>query len=123
MLLACPVGQNNNFTMTIQKPSEVDNDNIFKVTEEDLNVTKKQQLEKAIEDYKQACLGAFSITKRGEAIQKAALPKPRGITVTEDSAKFQEMFDQAMHNAMINQSNILMNLIPNAVKETMASGM
>jgi hypothetical protein len=42
------VGPDNNFTMTIQKPSEVDNDNILKVTEEDLNVTQKEQLEKAI---------------------------------------------------------------------------
>jgi hypothetical protein len=61
--------------MTIQKPSDVDNDNILKVTEEDLNVPQTQQLEKAIDDYKQACLGAFSITKRGEAVQKAAFPK------------------------------------------------
>jgi hypothetical protein len=33
------------------------------------------------------------------------------------------MFDQAMHNAMINQSNILMNSIQNAIRETMASSM
>jgi hypothetical protein len=36
------MGQIKNFTMTIQKPSEVDDDNILKVTEEDLNVTQKQ---------------------------------------------------------------------------------
>jgi hypothetical protein len=75
-LLARPMGQENNFTVTIQKPAEVTNDNILKVIEEDLNVAQKQQLEKAMEDYKQACLGASSITKRGEAIQTNAFPKP-----------------------------------------------
>jgi hypothetical protein len=75
-LLALPVRPINNLTMTIQKPDEVTEDNILKVTEEDLNIVQKQQLEKAIEDYKQACLGAFSVTKRGEVIQKNAFPKP-----------------------------------------------
>jgi hypothetical protein len=74
------VGQDNNFTVTIQKLAEVTTDNILKVTKEDLNVAQKQQLEKAIEDYKQACLGVFSVTKRGEAIQKNAFQKPREIT-------------------------------------------
>jgi hypothetical protein len=95
------VGQYNNFTVTIQKPFEVDNDNKLKVTEGDLNVTQNQQLEEPIDGDKQACLGAFIITERGEAIQKAALPKLQEITVIEDLAKFQEMFDQAMHHAMI----------------------
>jgi hypothetical protein len=78
-LLARLVGQDNNFTMTIQKPDEVTDDNNLKVTEEDLNVAHKQQLKKAIEDYKQACLGAFNVIKRGEAIQKNTFPKPREI--------------------------------------------
>jgi hypothetical protein len=33
------------------------------------------------------------------------------------------MFDQAMHHAMINQSNILLNLIQNAIRETMAGSL
>jgi hypothetical protein len=33
------------------------------------------------------------------------------------------MFDQAMHHAMINQLNVLMNSIRNAVRETMDGGM
>jgi hypothetical protein len=75
-------------------------------------------LEKAIEDYKKASLGAFNVTKKGEAIQKNAFRKPREITITKDVVKFQEMFDQAMHYAMINQSNIPMNSIQNAIMET-----
>jgi hypothetical protein len=109
--------------MSIPIPEEVDGFNILKVTEEDLNVTQKQLLKKAVEDYKTNCLGIFSVTKRGEAIQKNAFPKPCDITITEDAVKFQETFDQAMHHAMINQSNVLMNSIQNAVRETMASGL
>jgi hypothetical protein len=80
-------------------------------------------LGKAIEDYKQACLRPFSLTKRGEAIHKNAFPKLQEITVSEDSTKFQDMFDQAMHHAMMNQSNVLMNSIQNFVRETMANGL
>jgi hypothetical protein len=45
-------------------------------------------LEKAIEAYKQACLRAFNITKRGKDLKKTAFPKPREVTVNKDSAKF-----------------------------------
>jgi hypothetical protein len=38
-LLACPVRPNNNFTMTIQKPAELDNDNILKVTDEVIKIS------------------------------------------------------------------------------------
>jgi hypothetical protein len=46
-----------------------------------------------MDDYQQACLKTFISNMKGEAIQKTAFPKPREITVTEDSGKFQEMFD------------------------------
>jgi hypothetical protein len=62
-------------------------------------------------DYQQACLKTFSSNRKGEAIQKTAFPKAREITVTQDSTKFQEMFDQAMHHEMINQSSLLMNSV------------
>jgi len=39
----------------------------------------------------------------------------RQITITEDSVKFHDMFDQAMHHAMINQSNVLRNSMQNAI--------
>jgi hypothetical protein len=61
--------------MSIPIPEEVDGANILRVTEEDLNVAQKQLLEKVVEDYKKACLGTYSVTKRGEAIQKNAFPK------------------------------------------------
>jgi hypothetical protein len=76
-----------------------------------------------MDEYQQACLKTFNSTRKGEAIQKSTFPKLREITVTEDLAKLQEMFDQAMHHAMTNQSSVLMNSVPNVVRETIASGM
>jgi len=55
------------------------------------------------------------------AIQKTSLPALRSITVIEDSGKFQEKFDKAMHHAMINQSGILVNSVQNAIYKMMNS--
>jgi hypothetical protein len=52
--------------MSIPKPSEGNTDNIINVTMEDLNDTQKQLLEKAMDEYKQACLRSFSSTRKGE---------------------------------------------------------
>jgi hypothetical protein len=82
----------------------------------------KQLLQKAMVDYQQTCLRTFSSYRKGEVIQKIAFPKPREVTITEESAKFQEMFDQAMHHGMINQSSVLMSLVQNVVRETIAGG-
>ena len=42
----------------------------------------------------------FSMVEReGKVIQKVNFPTPRHVTVTEDSVKFQDMFDQAIHHA------------------------
>ena len=54
-------------------------------------------------------------------IKKTDFPTLRRITVTEDSAKFQEMFDQAMHHALINQSKVMTNSVQNAIYEMMKS--
>lgn len=79
-------------------------------------------VEKAKKEFEEACLGSFSFTRRGEAIQKTTLPKPRNITITEDSVRCQEMFDQSMHHEMINQSGVLMNSVQNTIKGLLASG-
>lgn len=42
--------------------------------------------------------------------------------ITEGHAKFQEMFDQAMRHAMINQSTLLMDSIQSAIRDVMDSG-
>jgi hypothetical protein len=51
MLLARPVGHENNFKMNILKPGEIDPDNIINVTMEDLNDAQRQLLLKTMDDY------------------------------------------------------------------------
>jgi hypothetical protein len=68
------VGQDNNLNMSIPKPGEVNTENIINVTMEDLNDTK-QLLQKAMEEYQQACLRTFSSTRKVEVTQKTTLPK------------------------------------------------
>jgi len=66
-------------------------------------------LGEAVDGFKAACLQSFSfIGREGKVIQKSALPTPRHITISKDPMKFQEMFDQAMHHALINQSGVVM---------------
>jgi hypothetical protein len=105
------VGPDNNFKMNIPKPGDIDPDNVINLTVEELNDAQKQLSQKALDEYHQACLRSFSSIRKGEVIQKTNFPKPREITVIEDSAKFQEMFNQDMHHAMINQSSVLLNSV------------
>ena len=48
------------------------------------------------------------VGREGKVIHKTNLPTSCHVTVTEDPMKFQEMFDQAMHHALINQSGVVM---------------
>ena len=71
---------------------------------------------KVVDGYKEACLQTFiMVSKGGKIIQKTNFPTPRHITIIEDPVKFQEMFDQAMHHALINQLNVMTNTVKNAV--------
>jgi hypothetical protein len=63
--------------------------NIIPIAEEDLEEAHKQLVEKAMEEYKRACLLSFSATTRGKVIKKKPLPTPRQITITKDLLKFQ----------------------------------
>jgi hypothetical protein len=103
----------------IPKPADVNEENVIPMTMEDLSDEQKQAIEGKLEEYKKGCLNSFVVTKRGQAVQKTALPEPHNITITEDTSKFQETFDQAMHHAMINQSNVLKNMIYNTIVDTM----
>ena len=51
------------------------------------------------------------VGREGKVIHKTNLPTSCHVTVTEDPMKFQEMFDQAMHHALINQSNVMKNFV------------
>ena len=63
----------------------------------------------------------FSMVGRGgKVIQKNSFPMPHNIiTITEDTVKFQEMFDMAMQHALINQPEIMSNSVQNAIYKIM----
>jgi len=95
--------------------TEFDQENIIPVTEANLKDEQKQAIAKAMEDYKQQCLRSFSINRSGEVIQKEALPMPRQVTFEANPGKLQDMVDNAINHALINQAGVLSNTVFNAV--------
>jgi len=77
---------------------------------------------KAMEDYKQLCLKSFSINRSGEVIQKEALPMSRQITFEANPGKLQDMVDNAINRALINQAGALSNTVFNVVARTFKEG-
>ena len=75
-----------------------------------------------MEDYKQLCLKYFSINRRGEVIQKEALPMPRQVTFEANPGKLQDMVNSAINRAWINQSGVLSNTVFNVVARTLKEG-
>ena len=55
-------------------------------------------------------------------IQMEALPMPRQITFEANPGKLQDMVDNAINRALINQSNVLSNTVFNAVARTFKEG-
>jgi len=95
--------------------TEFDLENVIPVTEANLRDEQKQAIAKAMEDYKQQCLKSFNINRSGEVIQKEALPAPRQITFEANPGKLQDMVDNAINRALINQAGVLSNTVFNAV--------
>jgi len=102
--------------------TEFDTENIIAVTEADLMDEQKQAMAKAMEEYKQLCLKSFSVNRSGEVIQKQELSMPREITFEANPGKLQDMVDNAINRALINQSSVLSNTIFNAVARTFKEG-
>jgi len=102
--------------------TEFDLENVIPVTEASLNDEQKQAIAKAMEDYKQQCLKAFSINRSGEVIQKEALPAPRQVTFETNPGKLQDMVDNAINLALINQAYVLSNTVFNVVARTFKEG-
>ena len=92
------------------------------MTEADLRDEQKQAMAKAMEEYKQLCLISFSVKRSGEVIQKQELPMPRQITFEANPSKLQDMVDNAINRALINQSSVLSNTVFNAVAKTFKEG-
>jgi len=102
--------------------TEFDLENVIPVTEASLKDEQKQAITKAMEDYKQQCLKAFSLNRSGEVIQKEALSAPRQVTFEANPGKLQDMVDSAINRALINQAGVLSNTVFNAVARTFKEG-
>jgi len=57
-----------------------------------------------------------------KVIQKEALSMPRQITFEANPGRLQEMVDNAINRALINQSSVLSNSVFNAVARTFKEG-
>ena len=102
--------------------TEFDQENVIPVTEANLKDEQKQAIVKAMEDYKQQCLRSFSTNRSGEVIQKDVLPMPRQVTFEANLGKLQDMVDNAINCALINQVGVLSNMVFNAVARTFKEG-
>jgi len=102
--------------------TEFDLENVIPVTEANLKDEQKQAIAKAMEDYKQQCLKSFNINRSGEVILKEALPAPRQVTFEANPGKLQDMVDNAINRALINQAGVLSNTVFNAVARTFKEG-
>jgi len=102
--------------------TEFDQENVIPVTEANLKDEQKQAIAKAMEDYKQQCLRSFSINRSSEVIQKEALSMPRQITFEANPGNLQDMVDNAINRALINQAGVLSNTVFNAVARTFKEG-
>jgi len=75
-----------------------------------------------MEDYKQQCLKSFSMNKSVEVIQKEALLAPRQITFEANPGKLQDMVDNAINRALLNQAGVLSNMVFSAMARTFKEG-
>jgi len=73
---------------------------------------------RAMEEYKQLCLKSFRVNKSSEVIQKQDLPMPRQITFEANPGNLQDMVDNAINRALINQFSVLSNTVFNVVART-----
>ena len=67
-------------------------------------------------------LESFNVNKSGEVIQKQELSMPRQITFEANHGKLQDMVDNAINRALINQSSVLSNTVFNVVARTFKEG-
>ena len=91
--------------------SEVNTNNIILVTEKYLNEAQRKMVHNTTEDFKRTCLQSFRAYTRWKVVQRTPHPTLRHITSAEDTMKFQDRIDKAMHHALINQSGVLKNSI------------
>ena len=132
-LLARPVGRSQT-SMTrpddIVNPTEVSQENAIPVSMDQLSDEQKQQLEQRMVEFQKLCLGSFTKSRHGSVHQKGPLPPatiPENVAVHETSETsmeelpkqtFQDVVDQAVHHALVNQSQTLVNTLKNLILKT-----
>lgn len=114
----------------IKNPSEVSPENEIPISVDQLTDEQKQQLEQRMADFHKLCLGSFSKSRQGLIHQKSPLPlavlpgeaSSGGMdgaqSGLEPQQKFQDVIDQAVHHALINQSQTLVNTLKNLILKT-----
>jgi hypothetical protein len=94
------------------------------VTEEDLKAEQREDMAKAVDEFKAEFLKSFSKTKSGDVIKKFPPPpvSPQYIVIHDDPGKQSEMVNEALHLALINQSDIMTNAMDNAIVQALRTG-
>jgi hypothetical protein len=92
------------------------------VIEEDLKAEQREDMAKALDEFKAEFLKSFRKTKSGEVIKKFPAPSPRNIVIHEDPGKLSEMVIEALHHALINQSDVMTNAMHNAIVQALRMG-
>lgn len=59
------------------------------------------------------------LQKKGEAVKKTEFPTPPNITIAEEPGRLQDMVNEAIHHALVNQSEVTTNTVYNAVVGTL----
>jgi len=67
-------------------------------------------------------LKSFSNNRSGEVIQKEELPAPQQVTFEANPGKLQDMVDNTINRALINQAGVLSNMVFNVVARTFKEG-
>lgn len=118
----------------MSKQVEINEENIVPMTAEQLNDEQRAEMAQLIEKFQNMYLQTYSRTRQGTLIQKSKviMPSPGDGASTsavaqenpvkaEDDARstaptLQDRIDSALHNALINQSGVLVNTLTNTVK-------
>jgi hypothetical protein len=117
-----PDGTRKISKMSLLDPHNVSKQNIMMVTEEDLKAEQREDMAKAMDEFKAEFLKSFSKTKSGEVIKKFPPPSARNIVIHEDLGKPSEMVNEALHHALINQSDVMTNAMHNAIIQALRTG-
>jgi hypothetical protein len=105
--------------MSLPDPQNVSKQNIMVVTDEDLKAEQREDMAKAMDEFKAEFLKSFSKTKSGEVIKKFPSPSPHNNVIHEDPRKLSEMVNEALHHALNNQSDVMTNAMHNAIVQAL----